>query len=1037
MKLLMPSACSSTCISTLRTLPFADISNLDSNYSSSTSYGDDSWTEPASQQTLASEDYLENLSRILNYSSKDLRVAHLNICSLRYKIDELRLLQRICGFDILGISETHLDSSVPDNFLQIDGLQLIRRDRTKCKGGGVALYYAEHLTAVHRKDLLAKDIEAIWIQVKLPVLTTLFSVVYRSELETPNFFENFHGVLEKAWLKTDSIFVLGDLNCCMLEAQNNPGSTLITSKTKNLLRLFEDFNMQNVIDEPTRITYTTKSLIDLIVTTKVDVVRCTGVMPLGISDHCLVYAALKLGSKRPPPKIIRTRNFKNFNAANFKADIEKIPFHILEIFNHKDDALWGWELLFNDICNAHAPFKDVKVRSMSASWINNTIRHNMNRRFKLFKEANRTKDPSKWAAYKKLRNEITADIRRAKTKHFKDLLADVKTTAEYWRLLSKANNLKSRKAIGPLKREDGSLAVDDKEKSNLVNNFFSNIGEKLASSFQPQYPSVLATSTKIVPCVNNIALLPLAIERKLANLKTNKATGPDGISPKILKEAGDAMLSPLMFLYNMSLKDGYVFSQWKTARVNPVFKKDEVTEIGNYRPLSLLSVPSKILETIVADSIIHHAFIENKLITDKQWAYRRGYSTELLLVHMTEIWRSAIDSNKVVGIVFVDFQKAFDCVSHNVLLRKLENDFGINGLLLDWLRSYLDNRKQYTVLNGIASDLNTVKSGIPQGSVLGPTLFSLYTSDLPEAITAATTYMYADDTTLYCIGDSIDAVTSELNKALEELLNWCKINSLVPHPKKCEAMILHRGRFTGPLKELTLAQHTIKWVTHSSLLGVSIDDQLNWSHHVSVVKKGFVNKLNLLKRSRFLPKNMLLDLYFRVIMPSIIYGISVWGGLTNKEGFMALDALHCRAARIIFGLPWEMSNADVMKKANWSSLAFMYKISLAKLMYKIYNNLTPDAMSAIIKNNDNIKRYQLRKKLKIDVPRFNTNYMRNSVARRGAIVWNTLVPQLNDDIENVKKYAIMARRSKTLLHLDFDCISPQTLTRWEEDFKYN
>ena len=124
-----------SCIPTLRTLPFADISNLDSSDGSFTSHGDDSCTEPASQQTLASEDYLENLSKILNYSSKDLRVAHLNICSLRYKIDELRLLQRICGFDILGISETHLDSSVPDNFLQIDGLQLIRRDRTKCKGG--------------------------------------------------------------------------------------------------------------------------------------------------------------------------------------------------------------------------------------------------------------------------------------------------------------------------------------------------------------------------------------------------------------------------------------------------------------------------------------------------------------------------------------------------------------------------------------------------------------------------------------------------------------------------------------------------------------------------------------------------------------------------------------------------------------------------------------------------------------------------------------------------------------------------------------
>ena len=137
----------------------------------------------------------------------------------------------------------------------------------------------------------------------------------------------------------------------------------------------------------------------------------------------------------------------------------------------------------------------------------------------------------------------------------------------------------------------------------------------------------------------------------------------------------------------------------------------------------------------------------------------------------------------------------------------------------------------------MGQESDTVKSGIPQGSVTGPTLFSLYTSDLPEAITTATTYMYADDTTLYCIGDSIDAVISELNKALEELLYWCKTNYLVPHPKKCEAMILHRGRFTYPLKELTLAQHTIKWVTHSRLLGVLIDDQLNWSRHVSVVKK--------------------------------------------------------------------------------------------------------------------------------------------------------------------------------------------------------
>ena len=236
---------------------------------------------------------------------------------------------------------------------------------------------------------------------------------------------------------------------------------------------------------------------------------------------------------------------------------EKIPFHILEIFHHKDDALWGWEQLFRDICNANAPFKDVKVRNMSAPSINNTVRHKMIRRFKLFKEANRTKDPSKWAAYKKLRNEITADIPRTKAKHFKDLLADVKTTAEYWNLLSKANHPKLRKAIGPLKREDGSLAVGDKEKSNLVNNFFSNIGEKLAGSFWPQYLSDLVTSTKTVPCINNIALSPLAIERKLADLKINKATGPNDVSPKIVKEAALRCIA-----YPADVPLQYEFGRW-------------------------------------------------------------------------------------------------------------------------------------------------------------------------------------------------------------------------------------------------------------------------------------------------------------------------------------------------------------------------------------------------------------------------------------------------------------------------------------------
>jgi hypothetical protein len=158
----------------------------------------------------------------------------------------------------------------------------------------------------------------------------------------------------------------------------------------------------------------------------------------------------------------------------------------------------------------------------------------------------------------------------------------------------------------------------------------------------------------------------------------------------------------------------------------------------------------------------------------------------IILAHLTEIWRRAVDSKQVVGVAFVDFQKAFDSVRHVTLLQKLEYSFGVTGNMLEWLTDYLRARKQCTVVNGVLSDNADVTFGIPQGSVLGPILFTLYTNNLPKSITSGTVYMYADDITIFCIGQSVDEVTTKLNKALGEL----QLNTLTPHPTKCEAMIL-------------------------------------------------------------------------------------------------------------------------------------------------------------------------------------------------------------------------------------------------------
>lgn len=189
------------------------------------------------------------------------------------------------------------------------------------------------------------------------------------------------------------------------------------------------------------------------------------------------------------------------------------------------------------------------------------------------------------------------------------------------------------------------------------------------------------------------------------------------------------------------MREAKVYDDWKVARLNPIFKKDDESDRGNYRPLSMLSVPSKILESCVTDSIVDHVFTRNQLVTEYQWAYRKGHSTDLLLAHLTETWRRALDSNLVVGVIFIDFQKAFDSISHKNLIYKLEHYYGIKGNLPAWTGDYLSKRKQYTIVNGELSDQAYVTSGIPQGSVLGPTLFALYTSDLPEAVSSASLYM--------------------------------------------------------------------------------------------------------------------------------------------------------------------------------------------------------------------------------------------------------------------------------------------------------
>ena len=218
-----------------------------------------------------------------------------------------------------------------------------------------------------------------------------------------------------------------------------------------------------------------------------------------------------------------------------------------------------------------------------------------------------------------------------------------------------------------------------------------------------------------MPQLSEFRLSEIVVKRKVRELQVKKSMGPDNIHPKLLKRAGEAIAPALLDLFHYSTLDsGIVFSDWKIARLTPIYKKDDESDQANYRPVSLLSIPSKILESEANDNIVQHAFKENNLASDRQWAYRPGFNTELLLIHLTETWRRLVDEGNVVAVAFIDFKKAFHSVNHEILISKLQQNFGICDPFLTWLKSYLNDRRQFTVVNGTKSEFLPVNYGIPQ-----------------------------------------------------------------------------------------------------------------------------------------------------------------------------------------------------------------------------------------------------------------------------------------------------------------------------------
>ena len=350
----------------------------------------------------------------------------------------------------------------------------------------------------------------------------------------------------------------------------------------------------------------------------------------------------------------------------------------------------------------------------------------------------------------------------------------------------------------------------------------------------------------------------------ISSLNPSKGLGPNSIPTKIMQMLTNELSYPLAMIFNISLNTGKFPKLLKLSKVIPVYKKSSKLEPSNYRPISLLSNINKIFEKIMFKRL--YDFLEkNKCIYDLQFGFRSKHSTSHALITITEQIRTALDEGEQACGVFIDLQKAFDTVNHEILIDKLEH-YGVRGITNNWFKSYLSDRDQYVTIQGFKSNIKKIYHGVPQGSVLGPLLFLIYINDLHNAVIYSKVYHFADDTHFLNISKSAKQIQKQMNIDLKLLYKWLLANMISLNCSKTELIIFKSNKNTKKFQyKIKINGHTIAPSNNIKYLGVYLDEELSGKAHCQVLTRKLNRANGMLSKVRYyVPNNELKSIYHAI-----------------------------------------------------------------------------------------------------------------------------------------------------------------------------
>ena len=927
-----------------------------------------------------------SLSKLLYTKNEpsQINILHLNIRSIVNKADNLQTLLKSTNikWHVICISETWLSKEL-ESYYGMHKYKPFFKSRINKLGGGSVIYVNESFFPQLLKNPPFSTAEVVCIETELK---TKQKVIICQIYKSPNtnvikFLEELEECL--IWLHSlgKTTFIAGDFNLDLFSMNKY-------KYAHNFFTMMCCYGFFPLITKTTRQSENTSSLIDNIFSNNLNIIETAGVIINDISDHFPVFASVNItanGNEYEHKKYKKTFDYRRID--EFKHFLQN---RLASTLQETDP-----EIIATHIIEAYQEgiqyFSITKQKNRKSCprrpWITPAVLASINRKNELFYQKIKNPSSENTIIFQKYRGILKNVLRKAKQIYYESKFKENQNNPKKtWNIISELMGKNTDPSSSPqqLKNDKDETVVDDKNKAEILNTFFSEIGIKLKNAIIPTNFDPL----ELIEYVDNKMKLDSTTENEIKNIidnLNNVGAGHDQIDSKLFKSSYESIKEILLHLFNRCLSEGIFPKILKIAVIKPIYKNGDIKEPNNYRPISMLPYISKVLEKIISNRLTHH-LNENDILDDHQFGFRKGRSTYMPLVLLQDtITKSFENSEHCLGI-YLDLRKAFDTVNIDILLKKLQK-YGIINKSFDIIKSYLSERKQCVRIEDAFSQQCDIQMGVPQGSILGPILFSLYINDLPKISSKMTCLLYADDTAIILN----DKNPIELQKIIDDILpllsRWLSANYLSLNMSKTYFQYYNNGCTTTPIH--VIINDTIIMEKEEILyLGVTIDKSLKFSSHIKNVARIISRNIGVISRIRYFinTKNTYI-LYNAMILPYLNYCCLLWG-INYASQLNRLVILQKRAVRLIMRVYPPASSEPIFQQFNILKINEIATIQMILVMHKYLLNELPESLKKLYNKEDIIRNRRMNKHLK--EPFSNRNYRQFTTTLKGPKLWNSI-----------------------------------------------